>query len=140
MAEIKESNPVEGKSGVTLISAYKAVWKKYADFTGRLSRKGFWYFILVNALVGLVLSILDRAIFKAEPGSSYRLAPLSYIYSLAILLPTLAASTRRLHDINKSGWFQLLGLIPLVGQIILLVFYFQKGDQVENQYGPVPHE
>lgn len=62
------------------------------------------------------------------------------IYSLAILVPSLAAMVRRLHDIGKSGWNVLLSLIPLVGSIVLLVFLFQRGDQEDNKYGAVPNE
>jgi uncharacterized membrane protein YhaH (DUF805 family) len=133
----------ETKSGVTLMSAYKAVWSKYTDFSGRLSRKGYWYFVLVNMAITFVLGLLDQMIFKGESGSSsydYSITPFTSIYNLAVFLPFLAAATRRLHDKNRSGWFQLLNLIPVVGQIILFVFFLQKGDQTENNYGPVPQE
>jgi len=137
----KESTSTETKSGVTLISAYEAVWKKYTDFNGRLSRKGYWYFAIVNILISFSLAFLDRLIFKGELNSSYgSLAPLSSIYSLVMLVPLLAAQTRRLHDRNRSGWFLLLVLIPIVGQIIVLVFLLQKGNQTKNDYGPVSHE
>lgn len=141
--EKKESTSTDTKSGVTLMSAYKAVWSRYTDFNGRLSRKGYWYFILANMIVSFALSFLERMIFKGESSYSsynYSVTPLTSIYSLAIFLPSLAAATRRLHDKNRSGWLQLLHLIPIVGSIVLLVFYLQRGDQTKNDYGPVPHE
>ncbi|MBR1929189.1 MAG: DUF805 domain-containing protein [Paludibacteraceae bacterium] len=103
--------------------------KKFVCFEGRAERREYWYFVLCNAIVGIVLSCLDQI---------WGMAILSGIYNLAVLLPSLGLSVRRLHDLNKSGWFLLLGLIPLVGGIILLVWACQKGTAGTNNYGDEP--
>jgi uncharacterized membrane protein YhaH (DUF805 family) len=111
-----------------LTTAYKsALLENYANFSGRLSVPGFWWFALANFLVYLVLLVLS--------GISGIFFILYRIYSLAVLVPSLAAAVRRLHDTNKSGWMILLGLIPLVGVIILLVFYVQAGTPGPNDHG-----
>lgn len=104
--------------------------KKYATFSGRAQRKEFWFYVLFNFLIVFVLSLIDGLLFGTEV--------LSSLFSLATLLPTLAVSARRLHDINKSGWWQLLAFIPLVGIIILIVWYAKAGDTDNNLYGPNP--
>lgn len=104
---------------------------KYAKFDGRARRAEFWYFVLYNALFSLGCSIIDGLLFGGTP-------ILSTIYSLAVLVPGLALSVRRLHDINKSGWFLLIALIPIVGAIWLLVLYTTPGTMGDNQYGPDP--
>lgn len=113
---------------------YKACWHKYADFQGRARRSEYWYFALGNFLVGIVLGILDAALF----GSHGSTGPLGLIYCLAALVPSLAVSVRRLHDTDKSGWFLLLGLIPLIGPIILLVFFATMGTSGSNRFGSDP--
>ena len=104
--------------------------EKYVCFQGRANRKEFWYSFLFVFVVNLILSCI--------PGKAGMI--ISIIWDLAILLPTLGVSARRLHDINKTGWLILLSLIPLIGQIILIVWWARKGDEAENQYGPVPEE
>ncbi len=134
MAEVKEE--------ITIFGSYSSVLKKYAEFGGRLSRKGYWYFVLANFLVATAISLVEYVIRGMPSYSSYyeTTLVLPSIYSLAILVPSLAAMVRRLHDIGKSGWNVLLSLIPLVGSIVLLVFLFQRGDQEDNKYGAVPNE
>lgn len=111
-----------------IIAIIKSViLKNYVNFQGRATRAEFWWFFLFNFLVGLILSLFGKA------GTT-----LQGIWSLAILLPQLGLSARRLHDINKSGWLLLLGLIPVVGWIILIIWWAKEGDPTENQYGPVP--
>jgi uncharacterized membrane protein YhaH (DUF805 family) len=90
---------------------------KYATFTGRASRSEFWYFILFNIIVSFILGIVDGIIGMKILGT---------IYSLAVLIPSLAVGARRLHDIGKSGWMQLLGLIPVIGWIWLIVLFAQE--------------
>ncbi|MER7518447.1 DUF805 domain-containing protein [Streptomyces sp. NPDC126499] len=108
---------------------YLEAFKKYAVFSGRARRKEFWMFQLFNIIVSIVLSIIDQAL---------GIQLLSLIYVLAVLIPSLALSVRRLHDTGRSGWWILIGLIPLVGFIILLVFYCSEGDQAQNAHGPNP--
>lgn len=107
---------------------YIGAWKKYADFTGRARRKEYWMFFLFNLIVSVVLNLVDMAL-----GSML----ISSLYSLAILLPSLAIGARRLHDTGRSGWWQLIALIPIIGIIVLIVFYCQDS-QDENDYGENP--
>ena len=112
---------------------YLAVLKKYFVFTGRARRKEYWMFVLFNIIIALALSILSLI-----PGIGKLFSVLSIIYSLAVLIPGLAVSVRRLHDTNRTGWLLLLGLIPLVGFIILIVFTVEEGKPGDNQYGANP--
>ena len=97
---------------------------KYADFNGRAARPEFWWFMLAQFVVGVILNMVSPM--------------LGGLFSLAMLVPSLAAGSRRLHDIGKSGWLQLLALIPLVGWAILIYWDVQPGDAAANQYGPPP--
>ena len=121
------------------IDIYKSVLTtKYADFTGRARRAEFWWFGLVNFGVVFGIFILG-AVLGAMSDSLGVLAVVAYgLYALAVIIPGLAVAVRRLHDTNKSGWMLLLGLIPLIGPIVLLVFYLTDGDREANRYGPSP--
>lgn len=113
--------------------------KKYAQFTGRSDRKEFWYFVLLNLGLQIVASILDGIAFSGATGAGgMPLSPISSLVGLALFIPGLAVTFRRLHDINKTAWWILLGLVPLVGWVILIIWYAKKGDPAENQYGPAP--
>jgi uncharacterized membrane protein YhaH (DUF805 family) len=113
---------------------YLEVLKKYVVFDGRAHRTEFWMFVLVNLIISILLTIVDVAIGTYGAGGGL----LSGIYSLAVLLPSLAVGARRLHDVGRSGWWLLLGLIPIVGIIILIVWWAQEGDAAPNEYGPNP--
>lgn len=115
---------------------YLAVLKKYAVFEGRAHRTEFWMFVLVNVIIGIVLSILD-AILGTDAGGA---GLLNGLYSLAVLLPSLAVGARRLHDTGRSGWWLLIALIPLIGIILLIVWWAQEGDRASNEHGPNPWE
>jgi len=115
---------------------YLKVLKEYANFSGRAGRKEFWLFTLFNAIFAIVAMILDNLLGLAIRDVGY--GPIYILYILATLIPGLAVSVRRLHDIGKSGWYLLIGLIPCIGGIILLVFYATAGDPGENEYGPDP--
>ena len=124
---------------------YLDVLKKYVVFDGRARRQEFWMFVLFNFIFGIVAAVLDNVfgLKMNNYSSSYYSAYvstgyISMIYSLAVLLPTLAVTVRRLHDIGKSGWMILVGLIPFVGWIWLLVLYVTEGQTGMNQYGPDP--
>jgi uncharacterized membrane protein YhaH (DUF805 family) len=114
---------------------YTDVIKKYVVFSGRARRKEFWMFVLFNVTISIILGFIDRLI-----GTDYGRGNgvLGTIYSLAVLLPSLGVTWRRLHDTNRSGWWILIGLIPIIGWIVLLVFYAQEGKPGDNQYGPDP--
>jgi uncharacterized membrane protein YhaH (DUF805 family) len=120
------------------VSWYLEALKKYAVFSGRARRTEFWYFVLFNIIVTIVLSVIDRLIGTFSGASN--LGILSGIYSLAVLIPTLAVAVRRLHDIDRTGWWILIGLIPLIGTIVLLVFYLTPGTPGSNRYGPDPKQ
>lgn len=109
---------------------YIGVLKRYADFSGRARRKEFWMFMLVSFLVSLGISVLAMML---RP-----LSVLTWVYSLAVLVPSVAVGTRRLHDTGRSGWMQLLLLIPIVGFIIVLIFWCQDSAPGDNAYGPNP--
>lgn len=98
---------------------------KYADFTGRGRRSEYWWFFVFTGLVNT---------------ASYLLFPdvLGLFIALALILPSLAASIRRLHDTGKSGWYIFISVIPLVGGIILIVFLATDSDPAPNAYGPSP--
>src|ERR671913_135219 len=118
------------------LSWYLEALKKYAVFSGRSRRREYWYFVLFNIIVGIVLGWIDALL--GTRGSYAGAGLLSGIYSLAVLIPTLAVSVRRLHDIDRSGWWILIGLVPLIGVIVLLVFALLDGTPGDNRYGPNP--
>ncbi|MGB8251600.1 MAG: DUF805 domain-containing protein [Anaerolineaceae bacterium] len=118
---------------------YVEVMKKYIVFSGRARRKEYWYFMLFNVLATFVLAFIDQLIgtqIKSDTASVY--GWLSTLYSLAIVLPTLTVSVRRLHDTSHSGWWLFISLIPLIGSIVLLIFYLTDSQPGDNQYGPNP--
>lgn len=110
---------------------YLDVLKKYAVFHGRARRKELWMFVLFNIIISYVLMFVLRAV---------GLYFLTSLYSLAVLLPSIGVEIRRLHDIGKSGWWLFIVLVPLVGWILLLVWFCKDSDPGENAYGPNPKE
>ena len=116
---------------------YKKVLNHYADFTGRARRKEYWMFVLVNFLVMMVVGIISGLLSTAF-SSEVPFVLFYGAYSLAILVPTLGVTVRRLHDIGKSGWMYFVGLIPLIGGIWLLVLLVTEGNHGPNQYGEDP--
>ncbi|MEE8117985.1 MAG: DUF805 domain-containing protein [Gammaproteobacteria bacterium] len=115
---------------------YFEVLKKYAVFNGRARRKEYWYFVLFNIIISIVFAVIDSATgsFSAEIG----IGLLGGIYTLAVLIPSIAVQVRRLHDTDRSGWWLLISLIPFIGAIVLLVFMVQDSKPDENQYGSNP--
>lgn len=112
--------------------------RKYATFSGRARRQEYWWFFLFTLLVYIGLSIIDAVFVGAERVAEMGFGPLTAIATLAFLVPSIAVGIRRLHDRDKSGWWLLLGLVPLIGGIILLVWYVQRGTAGSNSYGPDP--
>lgn len=110
--------------------------KKYATFSGRAQRAEYWYYTLFYILIYLGLSAIDSLTGTYDAGAGMGL--LSGIMGLALIIPTLAVSIRRLHDTGRSGWWLLIGLIPLVGAIVFLVFTVQDSTVGDNEYGPNP--
>lgn len=115
---------------------YIKVLKNYCVFSGRAQRAEYWFFLLFNIIAAIIVSTLDNLIgtTSAEGG----IGILYLVYNLAVLLPALGVSVRRLHDTGRSGWMLLLGLIPCVGGIVLFVFAVQDSSPGANQYGPNP--
>lgn len=105
------------------MDAVKTCFAKYADFTGRASRSEYWWFVLFEVIVLIVAQFIHQYVYA--------------IAALGFLLPALAAGARRLHDIGKSGWFLLLGLIPLVN-FYLLFLLVQPSQSESNQFGAPP--
>lgn len=112
------------------MSWYLQVMKKYATFSGRARRKEYWMFTLINAIIYGVLIGASMVLFD-----NYLLG---IIYDLAILIPALAVSVRRLHDINKSGFWIFISFIPLIGGIWFLVLTCTEGTPGENRFGANP--
>jgi len=109
------------------------VLKKFALFTGRARRREFWMFTLFNFIIGIIMAILS-----AIPIIGGIFTFVSWVYSLAVFIPSIALSVRRLHDTNRSGFKLLFLLIPIVGWIIVIVWAAQEGMPEDNQYGPNP--
>lgn len=114
---------------------YLEVLKKYAVFSGRARRKEYWMFVLINILISVVLTGIAVGIGIADDKGNNIL---STIYSLAILIPSIAVGVRRLHDTDRSGWWLLIAFVPCIGGIVLLVFAIQEGTNGENEYGENP--
>ncbi|KPQ31861.1 MAG: putative membrane protein [Phormidesmis priestleyi Ana] len=112
----------------------KCITEKYVDFEGRASRSEFWYFVLFNFIAAFVINIIGAILSNVIGVAAY----LGALYSLATLVPNIAVAARRLHDTGRSGWWQLIGFIPLVGAIVLLIFFIQDSSFERNQYGPNP--
>lgn len=113
---------------------YLSVLKKYAVFSGRSSRSEYWFFTLFNTIIIFVLCFVD--VSTGTYNGNYGL--LSGAYLLAILIPSIAVSVRRLHDINKSGWMILINLIPFIGWIWNFILMVTDSTSGENKYGPNP--
>jgi uncharacterized membrane protein YhaH (DUF805 family) len=115
---------------------YFKVLRNYAVFSGRARRKEYWYFILFNIIIIMLLTNLDNVVWLFS--QRYEIGLFSSIYSLAVFIPSLAVLVRRLHDTGRSAWWLLLALIPIIGTIVLLIFAMLDSDQGVNEYGPNP--
>lgn len=115
---------------------FLAVLKKYATFTGRAQRAEYWFFVLFYILIFIGLTLIDSVTGTLNPWYGFGL--LGGLFALAMLIPSIAVGVRRLHDTGRSGWWMLIMFIPLVGAIILLVFYVLDSAPGDNAYGPNP--
>ena len=112
--------------------AVKTCFKKYGTFSGRASRSEYWYFILLVS--GSILLFVLLGIFAGGPGFA-QFIPLMILLYLGVLVPIIAVTARRLHDINKSGWWQLIEL-TIIGILLILVWNITEGEKKKNIYGP----
>jgi uncharacterized membrane protein YhaH (DUF805 family) len=115
---------------------YLEALRKYAVFSGRSRRKEYWIFFLVNFVVVTALLLVDQQIGTFDHKTGFGL--LNALYTLALLLPSIAVAVRRLHDTDRVGWWVLLSLIPIVGSIILIFFLIQDSTVGDNRFGPNP--
>ena len=114
--------------------AVQTCFQKYVDFSGRARRSEYWWFAVFALLVSIVADLIDVMLGTM---SDTNVGVVGAIAALALLLPSLAVAIRRLHDTSRTGWWILIGLIPIVGWIVLIVFYFQDSHG-DNAYGPSP--
>jgi len=114
----------------------KVVFENYANFSGRARRSEYWFFVLFNMIFAICAMLLDNLL-----GLNFDPIPYGWfyvLYALAVFIPGLAVAVRRLHDVNKSGWFFFIILIPIIGSIWLLVLFFSEGTKGKNNYGDDP--
>lgn len=114
---------------MTFEQSIRTCLNKYIDIEGRASRSEYWWWILFNIIVSIVAGLLDTMLGLGIVGA---------LASLALLAPNITVGVRRLHDRDKSGWWLLLCLIPVVGFIVLLIWFVQPGSIGPNRYGPDP--
>ncbi len=116
------------------IESIKTCLRKYATTEGRAIRSEYWYFVLFLIIGGIIFSILDIIFFPDlyDNGGT----PLNWIFSLATLLPYIGVTARRLHDVNRSGWWMLIPF-TIIGIIPFLYWTLKKGDEKENSFGPI---
>lgn len=117
---------------------YLKCLRQYADFSGRARRKEYWMFLLINMLIFIVLGFVDKAIGFTFGDSSVGVFYITY--SICVTIPGLAVVVRRLHDVGRSGWWYFIVLIPLIGAIILIIWFCKEGEHGENQWGKNPKE
>lgn len=115
---------------------YITVLKKYAVFSGRARRSEYWFFVLFNMIVAFVLGFIDGFLGLGDMEAGIGL--LGTIYGLAVIIPSIAVGVRRLHDTNRSGWWLLISLVPLIGAIVLIVFFVMDSTPGDNRFGPNP--
>lgn len=118
---------------IAFADVIKTVFGRYVQFQGRARRSEYWYWVLFIVLVSIGLAFVDGAIFGFDETD---LAIFGPIFSLATFVPSLAVGFRRMHDIGRTAWWLLIGLIPLIGTIVIIYWFVQPGQPGDNQYGP----
>jgi uncharacterized membrane protein YhaH (DUF805 family) len=120
------------------VNYYLDVWRGYFDFSGRSRRKEYWYFTLFHTILAIAGELLAAASYNENTTIGTVFGIIVLLYILASLVPSLAVSVRRLHDIDKSGWWFFVSFIPVIGGIWFLVLMCTDGASGPNQYGPDP--
>jgi len=115
----------------------KRPFQKYADFGGRAPRAEYWWFVLFVFIGEIIAMLLDSIVGTGGIVGNYGIFVLLFV--LAVIIPHIAVGIRRLHDTDHSGWWLLIAFIPLVGAIVLLVFFVTSGDSGDNRFGPNPY-
>lgn len=124
---------------MTFTQSIATCFRKGSVFRGRAARPEYWYFFLFQILLQLVLTAIQIGFEIAMDRNLDRTFDvISGILGLILLIPTLAVGARRLHDINRTGWWQVLYLVPVLGWIVLIVLWCLKGTAGDNRYGPQP--
>jgi uncharacterized membrane protein YhaH (DUF805 family) len=126
---------MNGGQGPAFVEAIKICFNKYVDFQGRACRAEYWWWTLFAIIVSVVIEVLEGL---GNSVSGTQIFSILGLASLALVLPGIAVSVRRLHDLGKSGWWFLIALIPLVGPIILIVWFAGRGAEGNNEYGANP--
>jgi uncharacterized membrane protein YhaH (DUF805 family) len=116
---------------MNFIQAIKSGFSNYVNFSGRAIRSEYWYWVLFGLICEAVAAGIDAAIFNMPSGG-----PIYDIFALAVILPSLALTWRRLHDLDRSAWWVLLLFIPLIGAIVIIVWFCSKGTPGPNRFGP----
>ncbi|CAA9303898.1 MAG: Inner membrane protein YhaH [uncultured Lysobacter sp.] len=115
---------------------YLKVLKNYFNFSGRARRKEYWMFVLFSVIIAIVLGVVDGVLGMTVANGAIGL--LGLVYTLAVLIPSIALGIRRLHDIDRSGWWTLIALIPFIGGLVLLVWACSEGTHGDNRFGADP--
>ena len=134
---------------MTFIDAVRSGFSNYVTFSGRARRSEFWFWFLFAIIAGVVAAVLDSMLFPAMmdvqtdlgdgvASFSAQGGPISALVSLGLFLPGLAVAVRRLHDVDRSGWWLLLAFVPLIGIIVLIVWWCTEGTRGPNRFGPDP--
>ena len=124
----------KGGIAMNFVEAVQSVFSNFLNFRGRARRSEFWYFFLFVFVISFILGVIQILIWGQD--ANY----LTGIFSLIILIPNIAVSIRRLHDTGRSGFWYLIGFIPIIGTIILIIWYCQDSEPGDNKYGPNPKE
>jgi uncharacterized membrane protein YhaH (DUF805 family) len=111
--------------------------KKYADFSGRAPRAEYWWFVLAVIVFEIIAMIIDSLIGTGGVVGTYGWVWLLFV--LAVFIPSISVAVRRLHDIDRSGWWILIAFVPIIGLIMLIYWYTQGSDPGDNRYGPNPY-
>lgn len=119
--------------------AVRSGFNNYANFNGRALRSEYWWWVVFVWIGGIVARLLDSVLrlnLYTDPNTGQTSGVIAVIFGLAVIIPGLAVAVRRLHDTDRSGWWLLIGIIPIIGWIVLIVWFASQGTPGPNRYGP----